>query len=209
MMVTQREYVKLKPKEKRDVNLYAMCTELHDGGPNTMSTFEVAQMADQNLKGLAVLIERLGYQDGTGQEAVWVITDNQELSSVMQTDDKEKMKILMVYLASVTGKTLGGTLNTNDDYMKTLTDELYPPSYYSYVIKGSFDYNLSKAATVHVILCDAYGMIIHDLLPKESEDSGRHHYDYDLTSNRLKPGQPFYIELQVDGEVLQKSSLIF
>jgi len=103
MIITQEDLIVLQPGRKKSVNLFAMCTEMHDRSPGKESHFGLSSMAEGNLMALAEFISSNKLQSRAAQEAVWVITDNNDVGSIY-SDDADEMNKLQAIICKLTGK---------------------------------------------------------------------------------------------------------
>ncbi len=103
MMITQEELITLLPGKKKSMNLYAMCTEMHDASPGRESLLALGKMADGNLLALAQFIGQNHFQSQAAQQAVWAITDDNDLGSIF-SDNADEMNKLQLFVSKLTGK---------------------------------------------------------------------------------------------------------
>ena len=89
MIVTQQELITLLPGKKKEIPVFAMCTEMHDRSPGPETLLALGPMADGKLLELTQFIGKNRFQSLTGQEALWVLTDNNDLGSIYSENDQE------------------------------------------------------------------------------------------------------------------------
>jgi hypothetical protein len=75
MIITKPIYVHLKARQYKTVQLYAMCSEIHDGMPHKHIAYKVGSIADNNLVSIAKTIDEMFMNNIAGQGAVWAYTD--------------------------------------------------------------------------------------------------------------------------------------
>lgn len=103
MVITQDELIVLKPSGKKSINLFAMCTQMHERSPGKESLLAMGPMAEGNLLELTQFIYKNKFQSLAGQEAVWVVTDNNDVGSIY-SDNKDEMNKLQLFVCKLTGK---------------------------------------------------------------------------------------------------------
>jgi len=103
MVITHDELIVLKPSGKKSINLFAMCTQMHERSPGTESLLALGPMAEGNLLQLTQFIHKNNFQSLAGQEAVWVVTDNNDIGSIY-SDNKDEMNKLQLFICQLTGK---------------------------------------------------------------------------------------------------------
>lgn len=104
MINTKPIYVHLQPKEKKKIQLYAMCTEFHDGMPTKNLKYTIGKVADNNLVKITQSIEDMFMNNIVGQGAVWAYTDNvteKDLRKYGATNNSIKLTIELLNKANV------------------------------------------------------------------------------------------------------------
>jgi hypothetical protein len=102
MMVTREQLISLDPGRSRSLNVYAMCTQMHHQSPGSGTLLSPGSLADGNLLTLALFISRNNLQGSAGQQAVWVLTDENEISNIY--GEEKGAKQLLEFVAKLTGK---------------------------------------------------------------------------------------------------------
>jgi hypothetical protein len=82
MLLTQAVALYLKPREIQRNFLYAMCTQLHNSGPNPSLHYHVAELAKPDLLKMAQFIASKRYQSFAAQEAVWSLSDDRPIPAI-------------------------------------------------------------------------------------------------------------------------------
>jgi len=103
MIVTRQELISLQGGKMKSIPVYAMCSQMHDRSPGETSALSPGPMAEGNLLTLTRFLEKHNIQGQAGQEAVWVITDNNDIGSIYLPDEHE-LKLLQEMVSSLTGK---------------------------------------------------------------------------------------------------------
>lgn len=103
MILTQEELIVLQPRREKGIRLFAMCTQMHDHSPGTESALTLNSMADGNLLTMARFISKNKFQSLAAQEAIWVITDNNDIGSIYSVNTEE-MNALQSLVCKLTGK---------------------------------------------------------------------------------------------------------
>ncbi|MFT4600427.1 MAG: hypothetical protein ACI857_000601 [Arenicella sp.] len=75
MLITKKFHVELAKNESKTMDIYAMCSEIHDGQPFSAINYSVGAMADSNLVSIAQTVNDMYMQNICGQGAVWAYTD--------------------------------------------------------------------------------------------------------------------------------------
>ncbi|MEM7105011.1 MAG: hypothetical protein AAF502_17875 [Bacteroidota bacterium] len=103
-VITQSMLVSLEPLEKATYDAYGMCTQGSKGGPKEGDQYIIGGPISEELAKVVKLIERNSYQDGTGQNAVWAITDRANIAGIYDESDPARSKALAEFVADVRGE---------------------------------------------------------------------------------------------------------
>lgn len=82
MVVTRALQHVVPPHATERTMAYAMCSEMHDRGPNTLTFYSIGKMAPQSLRSIVRVIQQKGAQNVAGQSAVWAYTDRASRSDL-------------------------------------------------------------------------------------------------------------------------------
>lgn len=88
MMITKDFVCSLRPSSTTTQEAFTMCTNMHKSSPKDNMLFAMGKMANGDLLELAQLISKNNYQNSCAQNAVWIFTDKNDLSSVYCDDGK-------------------------------------------------------------------------------------------------------------------------
>lgn len=86
MIITEQQILTLYPGETHEIPLFAMCGERSDGSPSTDEAFIIGEMARQEIREMASYIYKKNYQHSAGQSAMWVVTDNADLTLINHSE---------------------------------------------------------------------------------------------------------------------------
>jgi len=199
MLVTKPATIEMAARGTQKQPLYAMCTEKWNGSPGPDEFFVLRQLAKPDLRGLAELIAAKDYQTTAGQDAVWVITDDQALSSIWSAD-VEEMTTLREYVSKVTGKQLEET--------EAATARRNPAPRYFISFNGNLLYPLKERSTVSLRLYDAQDSARHVFFENKTQDRGLHDYKYQLERFPITAADIFYLRLERTGGELVKERIL-
>lgn len=82
MIITEQQILTLRPGDTHQIPLFAMCGERSDGSPSTDEAFIIGEIARQEIREMASYIYKKNYQHSAGQSAMWVVTDNADLTII-------------------------------------------------------------------------------------------------------------------------------
>ncbi len=191
MMFTQYHLIALAGKQTTTYKAYAMCINEHKIGPDENSTYNIGDMAEGKLLQLALLIEKNKFQDNTGQNAVWVFTDNNDSTSIFSSNTKE-FKALRAFVSSAKSKT---TIKSITPVNKT--DETVFIQRKEYKIAGVIQWNMKTQGYASLIVYDEQGNFITNIFDKRKFAAGDQSYDFNVVSCRIEPGQKYLVRLKI------------
>lgn len=190
MVITKTRHMVLSPGHQQSELLFAMCAEAFDSSPDSDSKFVLGQMAKEKVRKMSEEIEKRNAQNSTGQSAMWVVTDDKEITNIIG-NDVSLVNILRQKASDITGKKM----------------VRYVPSSATkkplYTFRGSFDFSLPKPGKVTLALYTTDNTHVMDLMTNKTYPMGRHSYTYHASSDGFKPGY-YYIKLFLNNEYLSK-----
>jgi hypothetical protein len=156
MIITKPLYVHLPPRQRITVELYAMCSEIHDAMPNRYTDYKLGSRADKNLVSIANSIDEMLMNNIAGQGAIWAYTDQAEEAALRNYGAKDntiKLTIEILNRAGVLTKLNPPSTKTivHKKYIKPVNDNnLY--SFKKYVVFGAFGVLLFFIATTVILI---------------------------------------------------------
>lgn len=202
MIVTQTLQVQLRPKQKKNYRVYAMCTEAHDGGPSPDESFVLRNRAGGSLLQLTELINRKKYQTNAAQHAVWCLTDDYEISSIFSTDTAI-MYELRAFVAKAKGLDIKKIYTNSDEPVYAPVKSFTTRTVYS----GSFSYRFSKPAKILIALFDEANHMKRVYVNNETQREGEYTYNYQIGSDETE-NKKHYLRLFRDGKLQDEISII-
>ena len=105
MMVAEELLISLNPSTSKKMTINAFCTQMSKSSPSNDLKFNVGRMAKGHLLELSKLISKHKFFTKAGQNAVWCISDNNDLFSINSIDTTE-IRILREFVHKATGQPL-------------------------------------------------------------------------------------------------------
>ena len=191
MLVTQERLLAVLPGQTRTVTVAAMCGEASDASPGSDAIFALGQRADDDLVGLAELIDRYNWQNETGQEAVWTLTDGHSLRSI-DGEDEFMVSKLREYVGKVRKEPVPAW--TPPDVTRF---EIPKPS--SQTVTGKVFYELKESSRVTVGIYTSEGVFVSPFIEDEEQRPGRHGFEFELDIYDTEAA-PYWARVIVNGE---------
>jgi hypothetical protein len=163
MVVTKPAYVYLEPRQKKTVELYAMCSEYHDNMPGKQKKYRVGKKGEKELIRISKVIDEMFMHNLAGQGAVWAFTDQvneKDLRKYGATDKSLEITIEILNEANVYTKINPEIIEKPviSDNIKTQSDELSNSSSNKYGVTVDWLYIYIGAGVVLALL--VYGVYI-------------------------------------------------
>jgi hypothetical protein len=191
MMVAKSDLFELPANGISDYTIYAFCTEQHDRGPGESSIYNLDDMSQGYLKEVALLIESLGAFDDSGQQAVWVLTDNNSPSNIRgaNAEKVKKLKDFVEYAIK----------NMKEEKS---SDFIYDYSYperngNGFTLKGEINWEMPYSGLVSLTIYDNHNKKIKVIFDEKIYRSGFQAFKYNLENLSLNENELYW--LRVDG----------
>jgi len=191
MMITKQLLFALNGKGTATYNAYAMCIEKNDHAPDNRSTFKIGGIADNYLIQLAQFIEKNNYQDIAGQNAVWVLTNKSDTSSIYSSDNAEKYNlkkfVSQFNITKADNKIVPVVEPKNTIFIER--DE--------YNISGIIKWTMKTAGYASLFVYDEQGNPVTMIFDKRKFSEGEHFYDFKVVSCLMKKGEKYLVRVKI------------
>jgi hypothetical protein len=208
MIVTKEQMIALNKKQKKEIPVYAMCSEMHDDAPDSAAVFEMGTKAEGDLLALARVISKNNWQDMGAQSAIWAITDGNDYSDIYSDN-----KIEMTSLRDIVKKAKGITtpvlpqgdsifsINTESEntYLKYLKGE----------VSGAFEFTIKSDLTLSMILYNDKGDEVRKSLMNYTFKTGINKLTYTYTYFGVPLGNYYVKLLDNKGTVFLEKMITF
>jgi hypothetical protein len=187
MMITETLMVTLMPLKSRKVNLYAMCAQKSNAAPAPDDNFILGEMAEEDTRKLAEIIDQKRFQDNMGQSAVWVMTDDASLESITGSN-ADDVNYLRKYVATAKGLTYVPYGQTETIF---------------HTLSGQFDVIVEKEGTAKLVLEDEQGYALKVFFENRTLYKGNHKFNINAKTSKLAKGI-YYMVLYLNGKAIEK-----
>jgi len=170
---------------------FGFCCQAHNGAPYKDSEYEIGNLKNIKLASLANYLHLNKYKEDQMQNAIWVVSDNNPISSIfVPTDDKkdeEKMMKLKLYVAKlmdISTKHLWYSLKYKTDTIELFTGD-------AVFLNGKFDFRIMHYSQGFIAVFNDRNQIIKYLSKAQSFSSRVYTYPVHLNVNGWKKGKYF------------------
>lgn len=173
---------------------FGFCCQAHKGSPYENSEFKIGNLNNNKLVSLANYLNKHKYKQDQIQNAVWVISDNNPISSIyVPTDNKEKARDMMAlkeYVAKLSGidfKNLWYSLKYKNDTTRLFSGE-------ATWIEGKFDYRITHYSQGTMAVFNDRNKIVIYIFKESSHSSRAYSYPINFSVDGWKKGK-YYIRI--------------
>lgn len=200
IIVTNTILLALAPGRSAPIDVYGMCMESNDHGPESAARYTAAGMAEPKLVKLAEFIEANKYFNPAGQNAMWTLIEDRPLYEVVSLDTSAAYK-LQHFLADLTGKPI----------IPAPEEEAYLYNYaerpHNITVGGEVEIHTSSVMQVEWCLFSEDGILLREMYngPLGPGDVALE-FEYDAS---VYDDPVYYLKLVADGEVIYNHKIAF
>jgi hypothetical protein len=191
ILTTKEELIAIKAKGNSDRKVFGMCIQQSNAAPNKDEAYDLGKMASGNLLALSKEIQSRKAFHVIGQNAVWALTDGNDLNEINGYDKKEAA-YLKTFVADLKGVPVPDY--PADDYYEN------NPLLIKRRVGGRFKYKFSKTSSVTIGMFDEQGIIVRELYSNPKATPGERTLKYAF-DEEVHTDDVYYIRLIVDGQI--------
>ncbi|MGQ0827101.1 MAG: hypothetical protein ACT4ON_01775 [Bacteroidota bacterium] len=200
ILVTRSQEFFVNGKQSKTLMIYGMCCQAHNSSPKVNSIYSVGKLADSNLVKLANFLDtNKYYTNDAAQDAVWAVSDNESLGSIIG-DDKKVVDALRKYVSEITGR----PIPAYDIIYKQESDRDVMGR--ANRIEGVFEYSVPADGSVTIGIYDEQGRLVQLLFQDITHEKGECKLYYTFRTREVQPGT-YYARMNMNG-MLQKEMKI-
>jgi hypothetical protein len=189
--------LKLLPRQKQRKYVYAMCTQLHNSGPNSSLHYHIAELARPELLRMARFIAEKNYQKFEAQEAVWSLSDDRPIPAI--GDGKSDIaNDLQQEAAGIKGLDLK---KLKEEYK--VNSSMIMADFVGSKVDRNIPFEIKDSAIVSVGFYDAEGKLIKPIVTDVLVREGKHSFRYDPYPLALD-GKRYTVRMMKDGALYRQ-----
>ena len=177
--------------KKIDFKGFGFCCQAHNGSPYANSEFEIGNLKNIKLTALANFLYSNRYEEDQMQDAIWVVSDNNPIASILvPTDDKKaekkmmKLKLYVAKLMDINSDKLWYSLEYKQD-----TDRLF--SGHATLLNGRFDFRISHYSQGFIAVFNNQNRLIQYISKSQTFSSREYSYPIHLNVEHWAKGKYF------------------
>lgn len=173
ILIVKEVKMQLLSYQNKKINGYGFCCRATKSSPHKDSFFDIGYMAPPGWVKLAEVINKNNFPAGAVQHAVWVFSDNHEISSIY-SEKMEDVVLLRKTVASIKG------IEVPWYYIKYAKDTSRLFSNRPEKVCGNIEYSLNKNAMVTINVRNKYGKVMATILKEVAHGPGKYEFNLDL-----------------------------
>jgi hypothetical protein len=177
IFVVKDIFIPLASNQEKLVDVTGFCCQANNHAPKVKSIFGVGKLADKNLYELGRYLNKNQLNNSLIQNAVWCISDNHEVASIID-DGTEEVAKLRKFITKL--KNLPTEYGWYSIYYSKVKDQLF--SGLPERVTGNFDYYVNDFSHVFVNIRDIQGTVVKSFEVNKSLARGSYtyHLDWDV-----------------------------
>ncbi|MEX0968691.1 MAG: hypothetical protein WD077_15775 [Bacteroidia bacterium] len=202
-MLVQRKVVELPPNGTLATSAYGMCINAKRSGFFGQDLNWHAE-AEDKLKEVATFVAAHQLFDETGQKAVWVVSDNHDLSGIHH-EDADVMLNTRQYLSALTGKPVPWYVK---HYASAEFESCSGPVFSDEVasIEGNMEFYLRTNGALTFGIYNERGDLVQLFFSGRGTNPGEYSCDFTLEATNLKKGK-YYARVWNDGNLVKQREI--
>lgn len=196
LIVVEQQVLALNAKATNIQVADGFCMEAHDSSPAENNGMKMTKTTNAKLQELAGFLNGKQYDSYTIQEAVWAVSDGEEISSI--GNDTQKDKDLRAFLSKLTGKP-DPWYATKQRH--TLTEERLIESN-PVSVSGRISFVSDGKIKIHEVVKNARGEVKNTSEDLEFPRQGKWNYQFVLTVQGWEKGN-YTVDVMDGTKVLQ------
>lgn len=196
MIVTREQMIALYKNQKKEIPVFAMCSEMNDAAPSASCKFSMGEKAEGDLLALAQLISKNNWQDMAAQSAIWAITDNNDFADIYSSN-KDEMKLLRDFVKEVKGITTPALPQGDEIFQINTESENTYLKYSKGKVSGSFEFTIKTDLNLSMMLYNDSGEVVRKSLTNYTFKAGTNKLTYTYSYFGIPLGN-YYVKLLDD-----------
>jgi predicted metal-binding transcription factor (methanogenesis marker protein 9) len=203
ILVIKDQFVRFARLQERKFTVFGFCCQAHNSSPKAKSIFSVGQMADPKLVNLAQYLQTKKLSSQIMQNAVWCISDSNEIASVSE-DGTREVKELKKHLGKLRG------IKEEDLPWYTIYYKKIPTQVFSSLperITGDIDYYANGFSVISINIRNEAGTVVKEFAGTKSSTRGNQRFSMDWKVLGLPNGK-YTVRIYENSRELKKLEIV-
>lgn len=172
MISTDRMIVSLGPNQQKNIPLNAFCIQKNDRSPSIVDSFRFKGNASPAIKELCVWLQKQKLYTHTAQQAIWCLSDNENMEYVYDT---HKDTLLENKLVTLLARLSNKPIPERKKYIASAPRVIYYPIEFD----GMYSKHISSPTTTGFYILDSADKVISIIMKDDTEQrQGTVKYSY-------------------------------
>jgi hypothetical protein len=190
-IVTQHLLVNLVPNQKKDVPVFAMCTEQDDSAPYEDVLYTFGKKANSLMNRLSFFVEQNKMFEPDAQFLMWEFAEGKyKEEEVDGFEIDEDGSVWVVQEIEGENVVVNKTVEVVEDPHKP-----------KLIVNGAFEMNFSSPKNVHIAMFNKQHVIVKELYKNPVTPTGSTKLNYEFNSYDFED-EEYYVKLIVNGSVI-------
>lgn len=167
ILIVKENKIIIFPYDKSTFLAYGFCCQASNSSPYSASTYSIGHMAPPDWITLAKLINENTFPDNAIQSAVWVMSNNHPVSSII-SNDMESISLLRETVANIKGIEIPWySVEFEEDSILLFSNRHEK-------FKGNIKYYLNTKSIISIIVRKSDGKLMTIILDGKMQEQGLH-----------------------------------
>jgi hypothetical protein len=200
LVLPAEEMLAIAPGSMVEIDVQTFCGKLHASAPGAKLSYKFWKQGDSNLIKVTQYIRKNQLFDYLGQQAVWVITDGNDLEGIIDPAKPKQSADLLALLVKLTGRQAPEYFR----YYK-LDTVAGQPVFKKRVLKiiTNIDWKLEEASPVTLGIYNATGDLVQGVLDEKQMAKGGYRMQVQFEAENAPPGA-YYMRLKRDDKLMKE-----
>jgi hypothetical protein len=186
------------------IDVQTFCGKLHAAAPGANLSYKFWKQGDSNLIRVARHIRKNNLYDYLGQQAIWVITDGNDLSGIIDPGRPKQSADLLALLAQLTHKPV-------PEYFRLykLDTVAGQPVFRKRVLKiiTDIDWKLERPAAINLGIYNATGDLVQGVLDEQRMQRGSYKMQVQFEAENAPAGS-YFMRLRRDDVLIKEVKVV-
>lgn len=191
LVVTAPVNIILQSNQKNSFKIKGMCIEQNNSAGNEETIYTFKKGINDKLQKLANFIYTHNYQTSAAQYAVWCLTDNTDLNSIISADSIEENSLKQFMIKEFAFNYLPQKNNYKYNYYTPPNEK----------VGGNFEFTITHPNDIQIAMFDKNGILIRELYNQKNVSKGVHKLNFEYDSS-VYDDNVYYFKLIANNEVI-------
>jgi hypothetical protein len=213
LIVVKEQILVLQPNQTWEQPLVGMCIQKSNQSPGDGNLYHLADVIQGPMKTCAERIARDQIFNGCGQDAMWALSDGQDIGWIETENDQEKgLRQLVADLKGVENPWYTTAHETNNNQLADNFDPMQPTDAYmtlgSAQINGDFVWTQAQKKQLSFAIYDENGNIVRKFFEGKEFGEGEYTFRFHYKTSENLRGQ-YYARISDGDEIVREAVFTF